>query len=62
MTRGSKLRVFGLLGMFFGALVVSFLFTSLLVWVICWSFGFEFAWKYVLGAWVISTIIKGITK
>lgn len=62
MTREEKLKIADILGLVFGAVVVSFLFISLFVWVICWAFGFEFAWKYVLGVWVISAIIQGVTN
>ncbi len=41
-------------------LVVSFLFTAGLYWVVAWAFDFAFSWKYALGIWVALFVIKSI--
>lgn len=48
-----------LLGVIIG-LVISFLITALLIWILAMCFGFMFTWKLALGVWVIYLIIKSI--
>lgn len=49
--------MFYLLGVIIG-LVISFLITALLIWILAMCFGFLFTWKLALGVWVIYLIIK----
>lgn len=51
--------MFYLLGVIIG-LVISFLITALLIWILAMCFGFLFTWKLALGVWVIYLIIKSI--
>lgn len=51
--------MFYLLGVIIG-LVISFLITALLIWILAMCFGFMFTWKLALGVWVIYLIIKSI--
>lgn len=51
--------MFYLLGVIIG-LVISFLITALLIWILAMCFGFLFTWKLALGIWVIYLIIKSI--
>lgn len=51
--------MFYLLGAIIG-LVISFLITALLIWILAMCFGFMFTWKLALGVWVIYLIIKSI--
>lgn len=53
------LAMFYLLGVIIG-LVISFLITALLIWILAMCFGFLFTWKLALGVWVIYLIIKSI--
>ncbi len=41
-------------------LVISFLFTAGLYWIVAWAFDFAFSWKYAIGIWVALFIIKSI--
>jgi hypothetical protein len=51
--------MFYLLGVIIG-LVISFLITALLIWILAMCFGFLFTWKLALGVWVIYLIVKSI--
>lgn len=51
--------MFYLLGIIIG-LVISFLITAVLIWILAMCFGFMFTWKLALGVWVIYLIIKSI--
>lgn len=51
--------MFYLLGIIIG-LVISFLITAVLIWILAMCFGFMFTWKLALGAWAIYLIIKSI--
>ena len=53
--------MFYLLAVIYG-LVISFLVTALLIWILAMCFGFLFTWKMALGIWVIYLIIKSIVK
>ena len=53
------LAMFYLLGIIIG-LVISFLITAVLIWILAMCFGFMFTWKLALGVWVIYLIIKSI--
>lgn len=49
--------MFYLLGVIIG-LVISFLITALMIWILAMCFGFLFTWKLALGVWVIYLIIR----
>ena len=49
--------MFYLLGVIIG-LVISFLITALMIWILAMCFGFLFTWKLALGVWVIYPIIR----
>ena len=51
--------MFYLLGVIIG-LVISFLITAVLIWILAMCFGFMFTWKLALRVWVIYLIIKSI--
>lgn len=53
--------MFYLLGIIIG-LVISFLITAVLIWILAMCFGFMFTWKLALGVWVIYLIIKSILQ
>lgn len=40
--------------------VISFCFSSLIVYGICWAFGFSFTWKLAIGIWLILTVLKNV--
>jgi len=56
--------VVGVMGLFIVAAVLglSFLFTSGLVWLVCWAFSLTFTWKVSFGVWVSIMIAKSIFK
>ena len=41
-------------------LVLGFAFWGAIVWVFSWVFGFEFMWRYVVGAWLGTVILRRI--
>ena len=43
-------------------LAVDFLLSALLVKMVCWAFGLQFAWKYVVGIWAILLLVRSIFK
>lgn len=49
--------MFYLLGVIIG-LVISFLITAIMIWILAMCFGFLFTWKLALGVWVIYLIIR----
>lgn len=53
----------GCLGIIFillGLLIVDFLFTSGIVWLVCFAFGLAFSWKIALGIWAIVALLHSI--
>lgn len=44
----------------FFILLIVFLGWSLVVWIFSWAFGFEFMWRYVIGAWLGTLILRRI--
>ena len=59
--KNKELAMFYLLGIIIG-LVISFLITAVLIWILAMCFGFMFTWKLALGVWVIYLIIKNDGK
>lgn len=49
---------FGTLGLLVIMLVFVLGFWAVLVGIFCWAFDFEFSWKYVIGAWITSVILR----
>lgn len=53
--------MFYLLGVIIG-LVISFLITALMIWILAMCFGFLFTWKLALGVWVIYLISRAFLQ
>ena len=45
---------------FAGALALSFVLTSAIIYGICWAFKLTFAWRYAFGIWLILLLVGGI--
>ena len=45
---------------FIVAMVVDFLVTSGLVWLVCFAFGLIFSWKVVIGIWAVVILLQAI--
>lgn len=43
-----------------GIMIVDFLLTAGIVWLVCFAFGLVFSWKMVLGIWAIIAILHSI--
>lgn len=43
-------------------LLISFGIYAIIIYGICWAFGLPFSFKYVVGVWLASIILKGIFK
>ena len=42
---------------FIALLALSFLFTSGLVWLVCWAFSFTFTWKLAVGVYAVIALL-----
>ena len=40
--------------------VLGFFVWAFVVWVLSWAFGFEFMWRYAIGAWFATIVLKNI--
>ena len=47
---------------FIALLALSFLFTSGLVWLVCWAFSFTFTWKLAVGVYAVIALLGGVFK
>ena len=45
---------------FVTAIVVDFLVTSGLVWLVCFAFGLIFSWRIVIGIWAVVVLLQAI--
>lgn len=43
-------------------LLISFCIYAIIIHGICWAFGISFSFKYPVGVWLASLILKGIFK
>ncbi len=41
-------------------LVVGFVVWGSIIWIFSWVFGFEFMWRYVVGAWLGTAVLRSI--
>lgn len=48
--------------MFLAILVIDFLCTAGLLWLICWAFNLVFSWKIVFGVLAVIAILQAIFK
>ena len=51
-----------IIAIFLAILVLDFLCTAGLLWLICWAFKLAFSWKVVFGIWAIIAILQAIFK
>jgi hypothetical protein len=47
---------------FAGALALSFVLTSAIIYGICWAFRLTFAWRYAFGVWLVLLILRSIFR
>ena len=47
---------------FIALMALSFLFTSGLVWLVCWAFSLTFTWKLAVGVYAVIALLSGIFK
>ena len=47
---------------FIALMALSFLFTSGLVWLVCWAFSFTFTWKLAVGVYAVIALLGGVFK
>ena len=47
---------------FIALLALSFLFTSGLVWLVCWAFSLTFTWKLAVGVYAVIALLGGVFK
>lgn len=45
-----------------GLVGLSFLFSSGIIWLICWAFNLIFSWKAAFGLWLLLLLISGFFK
>ena len=57
-----KIIAVGLLGTALVLMILAIVFVgwSIIVWVFSWVFGFEFMWRYVVGVWLGTIILRRI--
>ena len=53
------LLIFIVLVMFVGAILMDYLVCALIVYAICWCFGFMFTFKLALGVYLVYLLIRG---
>ena len=56
------LLVFIAIVMIVGAMLIDYLVCALIVYCICWCFGFMFTFKLALGVYLVYLLIRGIFK
>lgn len=56
------LLIFIVIVMFVGAMLIDYLVCALIVYSICWCFGFMFTFKLALGVYLVYLLIRGIFK
>ena len=56
------LLIFIVLVMLLGAMLLDYLTCALIVYAICWCFGFMFSFKLALGIYLVYLFIRGIFK
>ena len=53
------LLIFIVIVMFVGAMLLDYLVCALIVYAICWCFGFTFTFKFALGVYLVYLLVRG---